>query len=62
MIMWLDNRNIATVFVDLNVTIFWGFFYSCIYHSNLADEMFYKQNDIEPVGCQETASVWYSFN
>ena len=41
----------------------------------LADEMFYKQNDIEPVpfGCQlqslprlraelETASVWYSFN
>jgi hypothetical protein len=22
MIMWLDNRNIATVFVDLNVTIF----------------------------------------
>jgi hypothetical protein len=50
-------------------------FYSCLHHSNLADEMFYKQNDIEPVpfGCQlqslprlraelETASVWYSFN
>ena len=32
-----------------------GFFYSCLHHSNLADEMFYKQNDIEPVpvGCQE---------
>jgi hypothetical protein len=62
----LDNRNIATVFVDLNVTIFWGFFYSCLHHSNLADEMFYKQNDIEPVpvpvGCQEIASFWYSFN
>ena len=27
----------------------------------MADEMFYKQNDIGP-GCQETASVWYSFN
>ena len=26
MIMWLDNRNIATVFVDLNVTIFCWFF------------------------------------
>jgi hypothetical protein len=65
MIMWLDNRNIATVFVDLNVTtIFCCFFYSCLHHSNLADEMFYKQNDIEPVPvcCQETASVWYSFN
>jgi hypothetical protein len=33
MIMWLDNRNIATVSVDLNVTI-----YCC----NLADEMFYS--------------------
>ena len=43
MIMWLDNRNIATVFVDLNVTIFCCFFYSCLHHSNLADEMFYKQ-------------------
>jgi hypothetical protein len=51
-------------------------FYSCLHHSNLAEyEVFYKQNDIEPVpfGCQlqslpwlraelETASVWYSFN
>jgi hypothetical protein len=50
-------------------------FYSCLHHSNLADEMFYKQNDIEPApfGCQlqslprlraelETASIWYSFN
>jgi hypothetical protein len=50
-------------------------FYLCLHHSNLADEMFYKQNDIEPVpfGCQlqslpwlraelKTASVWYSFN
>jgi hypothetical protein len=55
--MWLDNRNIATVFVDLNVTIFCCFFYSCLRHSNLADEMFYEQNDIEPVpvGCQEIA-------
>jgi hypothetical protein len=55
MITWLDNRNIATVFVDLNVTIFCCFFYSCLHlvvlfiHSNLADEMFYKQNDIERV-------------
>ena len=59
-----NNRNIATVFVDLNVTIFCCFFYSCLHHSNLADEMFYKQNDIEPVpvGCQEIASFWYSFN
>ena len=66
MIMWLDNRNIATVFVDLNVTIFCLFFLfmSTVHHSNLADEMFYKQNDIEPVpvGCQEIASFWYSFN
>jgi hypothetical protein len=39
------------------------FIYSCLHHSNLADEMFYKQNDIEPVpvGCQEIASFWYSF-
>jgi hypothetical protein len=63
--MWLDNRNIATVFVDLNVTYnILLFFYSCLHHSNSADEMFYKQNDIEPVpvGCQEIASFWYSFN
>ena len=74
--MWLDNRNIATVFVDLDVTIFCCFLFmsTCIILT-LADEMFYKQNDIEPVpfGCQlqslprlraelETASVWYSFN
>ena len=39
-----------------------GFFLSCLHHSNLANEMFYKQNDIEPVpvGCQEIASFWYS--
>jgi hypothetical protein len=37
---------------------------STVLHSILADEMFYKQNDIEPVpvGCQEIASFWYSFN
>ena len=58
MIIGWNNRNIATVFVGLNVTIFCCFFYSCLHHSNLADEMFYKQNDIEPesVGCQEIAS------
>jgi putative ribosome biogenesis GTPase RsgA len=58
---WLDNRNIASVFVDLNVTIFCCFFYSCLHHSNSADEMFYKQNDIEPVpvGCQEIASAMF---
>jgi hypothetical protein len=74
--MWLDNRNIATVFVDLDVTLFCCFFNIHVYIIlTLADEMFYKQNDIEPVpfGCQlqslprlraelETASVWYSFN
>jgi hypothetical protein len=27
MIMWLDNRNIATVFVDLDVTIFCCFLF-----------------------------------
>ena len=75
MIMWLDNRNIATVFVDLgcyNILLFFIHVYIIL---TLADKMFYKQNDIEPVpfGCQlqslprlraelETASVWYSFN
>jgi hypothetical protein len=61
--MWYDI--IATVFVDLMLQ-YSGVFYSClrIHHSNLADEMSYKQNDIEPVpvGCQEIASFWYSFN
>jgi hypothetical protein len=55
MIMWLDNRNIATVFFYLDVTIFCcKVFYSCLHHSTLADKIFYKQNDIEPVpfGCQ----------
>jgi hypothetical protein len=73
--MWLDNRNIATVFFDLDVTIICLFFIHVYIILTLADEMFYKQNDIEPVpcGCQlqylprlraelETDSVWYSFN
>jgi hypothetical protein len=37
-------------------------FYLCLHHSiiNLADEMFYKQNDIEPVpfGCQLQSLPW----
>jgi hypothetical protein len=36
MIMWLDNRNIATVFVDLDVTIFCCFLFmsECLHHLN----------------------------
>ena len=44
-----DNMNIATVFVDLDVTIFCCFFIHVYIILTLADEMFYKQNDIEPV-------------
>jgi hypothetical protein len=34
MIMWLDNRNIATVFVDLDVSIFCCFLFRLVYRAS----------------------------